>query len=268
MNDLAEKVVVITGASSGLGKRLAEQAAERGAKVAMVARRKNLLDEMEEVLTAKRKVAKSFPGDVTESGSLSGIFSKIRRVFGSVDLLINSAGVVEPIAPLSQVTIEEMHRSLMVNVFGVYQCTREALLQMEKQPAGGTIVNITSGAASRPYFGWSAYCSQKAAVDMFTRTVALETKDKPVRIFAVSPGPFESHMQQAIRSTDEDKFPTREKFIQLYETGRLQTAEKIATQILDVAAAAWPELSGQVVDLRSEQFRMECERHGLLWELG
>jgi NAD(P)-dependent dehydrogenase (short-subunit alcohol dehydrogenase family) len=107
------------------------------------------------------------------------------------------------------------------------------------------------------------YGSQKAAVDMFTRIIALELGNSPVRIAAISPGPFESPMQEALRAASERDFPRRDKFIKLHETGALPTPEIIAPMMLDIALADWPELSGKVEDIRDTGFQQECIQHGI-----
>jgi len=200
------------------------------------------------------------------AGGLALVFwpdGPIDTRFKRIDTLFNCAAVVEPVSPLSEASIDGLMTALKTNVFGVYLTTRETLKRMQKQKRGGTIINITSGAGSNPYAGWSAYCSQKAAVDMFTRCVAMEVADFPIRVAAISPGPFESRMQQIIRKTDIKSFPYRDKFVRLHRDGQLAAPEFFAKIFLDIACTDWPELSGMVADLRAADFQKECRKRGI-----
>jgi benzil reductase ((S)-benzoin forming) len=132
----------------------------------------------------------------------------------------------------------------------------------------GTIVNITSGAAEKPYVGWSMYGSQKATVNMFTRIVAKEIAETPVRILAISPGPFESPMQESLRQSKPEDFPAIHKFIDLHKSGKLPHSEQVAEIILDISLSQWPELSGRIVDIRSPEFQKECKKRGIKWLKG
>ncbi len=84
-----------------------------------------------------------------------------------------------------------------------------------------------------------------------------------MRVAAISPGPFESPMQEAIREATPEAFPSRGKFVQLYEERRLGDPEKIARTIMEIALSDWPELSGMVADLRDEDFKKECLKRGI-----
>jgi NAD(P)-dependent dehydrogenase (short-subunit alcohol dehydrogenase family) len=225
-----------------------------------------LLDELAAKISLGNGIAVPVPADVSSPASVAKAFAEIDSKFGSTDFFFNCAGVVEPLAPLVECSDEDLQNSLAVNLLGVFLTTREAVTRMLNQGRGGTIVNITSGAARKPYAGWSAYCSQKAGVDQLTRCVALETKDTPVRIFAISPGAFESGMQEKIRQVDPNKFPSRQKYISLYKSGKLGSPVELARQFIDIALADWPELSGAIEDIRDESFRDKCTAHGI--ELG
>jgi len=263
MFEAKNKIVAITGASSGLGWSLAIDAGCREAKVALLARRESLLKNLKNRITSNGGQAIALPTDVGNPNSVKKAFGEIESTWGRIDIFINCAGAVEPISPLIKTTDDDLLKSLMTNVFGVYLTTRESLRIMLKQEEGGTIINITSGAGSKPYVGWSAYCSQKAAVNMVTRCAAMEVFDKPIRVLALSPGPFESHMQELIREANIESFPSREKFLKLHKEGKLKNPETLARIILDIALTDWPEISGRVEDLRSADFQKECIQHGL-----
>jgi 3-oxoacyl-[acyl-carrier protein] reductase len=258
---LKHKRIAVTGASSGLGRAIAESAAAGGAKVALMARRERKLNEIVNDIEAKGGEAIALPTDVSNIRSLQESFKIIDSKLGGIDIVFNCAGVVEPISYLTETSPDSLLMSLKINVFGIYLMTLEALRRMVKQDKGGTIINITSGAGINAYAGWSAYCSQKAAVNMFTKCVALEISDKPIRIAAISPGPFESGMQETIRGVSTHRFPSRDKFINLYEEGKLNTPDRLAKILIDLSLSEWPELSGVMGDLRSVDFQKECVEH-------
>jgi NAD(P)-dependent dehydrogenase (short-subunit alcohol dehydrogenase family) len=255
------KVIVVTGASAGLGRSIAVEAGRRGARVALIARRKNVLEKLRNTIKSDGGKAIAVATDVGNPQTVNRAFAKIMSEWSQVDILFNIAGIAEPFKRLQYITDTEFAASLNTNVLGVYLATREAVKRMLAQDTGGTIINITSGAAKKPYIGWSCYGSQKAAVDIFTRTVALETEHTFVRIAAISPGPFESRMQEILRGTEEYQFPAKDKFIKLYKNKQLPHSDTIAPMFLDIALSNWPELSGMVEDIRSEQFQKECLKH-------
>jgi benzil reductase ((S)-benzoin forming) len=259
------KIIVITGASAGLGRCLAADAGRRGARVVLLSRRKNALETLRNSINANGGDAISFPIDVGNPDLVIKAFSKIESRWGRIDILFNVAGVVEPIKRLEHISNAELEASLNTNVLGVYLVTRETIKRMLAKREGGTIINITSNAANKPYVGWSCYCSQKAALDMFTRTVAVEIEHKLIRIAAISPGPFESHMQEVIRNSTEYQFPSKEKFVQLHKRSKLHKPEIIAPILLDISLTDWPELSGMVTDIRSEEFQKQCRKHGVVF---
>ncbi len=258
-----DKVVVVTGASSGLGRSLAIEAGRRGAKVALLARRESILKKLKDVILCEGGEPIALPTTVGNPDSVGDAFVEIDSTWGRIDILFNCAGVLEPVCPLIEASDDDLLASLKTNVFGIYLTTRESLKRMVTQERGGTIITITSGAGLNPYAGWSACGSQKAAVNIFTRCVALEVTDKPIRVVAISPGPFESPMQEIIRKTDVKAFPSREKFVRLHKEGKLASPEAIAKILLDLSLTDWPELSGMVEDLRSPDFQKQCMQHGI-----
>lgn len=262
---IESKIIAITGASAGLGKALSLEAGRRGHHVALISRSVEKLTELAETIRKQGGSAEVFPADIQSEQSVVSAFNKIKNRFGALDIVINCAGVVEPVAPLVKNSGDEMKSSLLTNVFGAYMLTREALKMMDMQENGGKVIHISSGAAESPYQGWSAYCSQKAALNMFIRTAAIEIQDRPVIIFGISPGPFESHMQEVLRQSDIEDFPGRDKFRKLYREKKLGQPDKIAKVILEISLKSWPELSGRIEDLRDSNFQWVCGKHGITY---
>jgi len=112
----------------------------------------------------------------------------------------------------------------------------EAIRQFQAHPCRKTLVNITSGAALRPYFGWSLYCASKACLETFLRTVALEQGVEPHPFLAISvePGIIDTDMQAGIRASNERDFPDLKRFVDLQRSGALRSAEQVAETIRSI----------------------------------
>jgi NAD(P)-dependent dehydrogenase (short-subunit alcohol dehydrogenase family) len=256
------KNIVITGASTGLGKAMAIQAAKRGANVALLARSADKLKTIADEIKQIGVNALPVPTDVSDESQVVAAFEVIRDEWGAVDVLINNAGVIQPIAPLHEVDAAQLETLLKINVFGSFIATREALKMMRSQKKGG-VVNISSGAAYKPYPGWSAYGSSKAALDMMTRIAAVENRDANICIFGIAPGVFESNMQQTIRQTPPDKFPLLQRFIEMHEKGYLADPADVGDLIVQIAINAWADLNGMISDIRDPELQKACLERGI-----
>ena len=257
------KKIVITGASAGLGKAMAIQSAKYSVDVALLARSADKLKKVAEEIRAIGVNAIVIPTDVSDESQVVAAFELIRKEWGVVDVLINNAGVIQPIAPLHEVDADELEKLLKINIFGSFITTREALKMMRLQK-WGVIVNISSGAAYKPYPGWSAYGSSKAALDMMTKVATVENKDANICIFGIAPGVFESNMQQTIRQTPIDKFPLLQRFIEMHEKGYLADPADVGNLIVQIAINAWAELNGKITDIRDPQLQQECMDRGII----
>ena len=170
--------------------------------------------------------------DVTDAAAVDRFAADVAARFGRVDLWVNNAGVLEPIAPLRDADPAAVATNVEVNVLGVMHGSAAFARHVRSRPGGGVLVNITSGAATNPYAGWAAYCASKAAVDQLTRVVAVEEAGAGLRAYAVAPGVVDTDMQATIRATPEDRFPTVERFRDLARTGAFNTPPWVADQVL------------------------------------
>lgn len=228
--DVRDKVAVITGASRGLGAGMAEVFAAKGMRLGLCARGPAALEPGDDVVTLRL--------DVAELTAVEAFCGLVVERFGRIDLWINNAGVLDPIAPLRDVDQDDFERSLAVNVGGVVNGTRAFLHHLRDRGGDGVLVNITSGAGQRGYAGWSAYCAGKGAVDRITECVALEEAGTGLRAYAVSPGVVETGMQEAIRASSDDVFPEAPRFRQQHEEGRMNSPAWVAEHILRWAFGA------------------------------
>jgi len=193
MSEFDGKVAIVTGASSGIGRRTAELLASRGARVAICARSGPKLTEIARPF-GDRMVA--VPGDVADLGDIERLFSAAEsRLGGPCEILINNAGSIE-VAPLIDTTTDQWERAFAVNVRAVFLACRRALPAMIERRLGA-IVNVASisGVPGTEKFpGFVSYCAAKAAVISLTEALAVEVKGAGVRVNAVSPGSVDTPM--------------------------------------------------------------------------
>lgn len=197
MAELEGRIALITGAGRGIGAATARLFVAEGARVGLVGRNAAQLVELAAELGPN---AHALPCDVAEFGQVSAAVDRLAAVFGAPDILINNAGVVDPIAPLADSDPADWAASVTINLTGVYNGMRAVLPEMLARGAG-TILTVSSGAAHNPLEGWSAYCSGKAGVAMLTRACDLENRQKGIRVMGLSPGTVRTEMQVRIRAS-------------------------------------------------------------------
>ncbi|MEJ5217736.1 SDR family oxidoreductase [Cognatishimia sp. D5M38] len=195
--DMQGKTVLITGASRGIGESAARVFAEAGANVALVARNEAAIADLTAELGEQ---ALAIPCDVSRYWEVETAVKACVSTFGSIDVLINNAGAIEPISHLSEADPEAWGQVIDVNLKGVFHGMRAAMPVMLEQ-GGGTILTIGSGAAHGPVEAWSHYCSSKAGALMLTRMVDKEARDKGIRAISLSPGTVATQMQRDIKAS-------------------------------------------------------------------
>lgn len=200
---LTDKVVLITGAGRGIGRVTALAFAAHGAKVVITSRTARELKQVRNRIKAQGGEALAIAADVSKRRNVQKLVGQALDQFGAIDVLVNNAGVLEPIAPFWQTKPGAWRQNVDINVDGIYLCAREVVPEMIRRRRGA-IINISSGAARNPRYGWSAYCASKAAVDQLTRAMALELKEHRICVNAIYPGITETRMQETIRATDDE----------------------------------------------------------------
>jgi benzil reductase ((S)-benzoin forming) len=221
------RTAVVTGASRGLGAGIARELARGGLHLALCSRSAPALGASDRVLAERL--------DVTDAAAVAAFAERAASRFGRIDLWINNAGVLEPIAPLRDVAPEDFAHHLDVNVNGVFHGTQAFVRHLRARGGEGVLVNISSGAAHSAYAGWSAYCAGKAAVDLLTEVVQLEEAESGLRAYAVAPGVIDTDMQALIRACPPERFPDVERFHELKRAGRFNSPEFVAREILALA---------------------------------
>lgn len=179
--------------------------------------------------------------DVSDAESMDRFARRVQSELGGIDVWVNNAGVLDPMGPQRDHEPTEVDRALLVNIGGVAHGTRSFTRSVAVNPPDPDsprplLVNISSGAATTTYSGWSVYGATKAAVDQFTRIVALEESD--VRCHSVAPGVVDTEMQAAIRSHDAGTFPAIERFRDLHATGSWNSPGWVADHLLALYTGA------------------------------
>lgn len=191
------KVVVITGASRGIGAAAARAFAQAGAKVALLARNRGEIDALAADIGP---AALALRCDVADWTSVQRVVATTVQHFGRLDVFINNAGAIEPIARLADAEPGAWGRGIDVNLKGVFHGMRVAIPIMRAQ-GGGTIITVSSGAARNAYEGWSSYCAGKAGALMLTQAAHLEEGSHGIRVLGLSPGTVATDMQVKIKAS-------------------------------------------------------------------
>jgi NAD(P)-dependent dehydrogenase (short-subunit alcohol dehydrogenase family) len=241
---LQGKIALVTGASRGLGEGIARALARDGAAVMLLARDGDLARKVAGEIVDAGGTAEALACDVSDYPSVERAVADTRQRLGGLDILVNNAGVIEPIAEVAASDPAVWARNIQINLIGAYYVVHAVLDAMLQ--GGGTIINISSGAAYRPLEGWSSYCAGKAGLAMLTRSLVLETSG--VRIFGFSPGTIDTDMQVKIRASGLNQ-------VSQIPRANLSPVGHAVHGLLYLCDEASDDLIGQDVSMRDEAFR-------------
>jgi 3-oxoacyl-[acyl-carrier protein] reductase len=190
MSRLKNKVAVVTGASKGIGAGIAKSLAEEGASVVVnYASSKEGADRVVAEIVKKGGKAVAVQGDVSKASDVRRIFAETKKAFGTLDVLVNNAGVYE-FAPLGEITEDQFHRQFNTNVLGLILATQEAVKLFGAD--GGSVINIGSVASSQTPPTTAVYTATKGAVDAVTHVLAKELGPRKIRVNSINPGMVET----------------------------------------------------------------------------
>ena len=239
--DLAGKVALVTGASSGLGRRFALVLAKAGAKVGVAARRTDKLAEVVREIEAFDGRAVPIPLDVTDPASVRAAVATAETKLGPIGVLVNNAGTIV-VKSLLDHTVEEWDRVLDTNLKGVWLMAQEVTRHMVRLGHGGSIINIASMLGLTAQSKRPSYCAAKAGVIHLSRAMALELAPHKIRVNAIAPGFFESEMTHGYLASDAGRAMAAR--IPMKRTG---AADELDGALLLLASDASTYMTGAVL---------------------
>lgn len=198
MENISDTAVLVTGASRGLGRALAERLAEEGARVVLVARGQEALKEVVAGIRRRGGVAHGLTADLGDKHAVYPLAASAAELVGPIDLLVHNASELgpTPLRPLLDTACEDLERVLQVNLVGPFRLSKIIGGSMALRRRG-TIVHVSSDASVNAYAGWGAYSVSKAALDHLGRLLAVELAEHGVRVFSVDPGEMDTVMHRA-----------------------------------------------------------------------
>ena len=239
-------VVVITGASQGIGASVARWLGKIGARVTLIARSKQLLDQVAGDVDRLGGTPYPISMDVSDAQACRRSIENTIKQFGRLDGLVNNAGIFEPMATVARADLTAWRHNIEVNLLGPVYMTTAAIAELRKRD--GRLVNVSSGAAIRVIESGSAYCAAKAALNHFTRVLAAE--EPALTAIAVRPGLVDTQMQALLRSKGPREMrPQQAAYFQnLKTTGKLEPPHVPARTIAWLGLSAPHSLSGMFLD--------------------
>ena len=245
-----EKVLLVTGASRGIGAAIALQAAARNyAVVVNYINHRDQADEVVRQIEERGGNATAIQADVSSTNDVEALFSSIDSTFGQLDALVNNAGILAPLARVEDMTADRIQELFSVNVVGSFLCAREAVRRMSTKNggSGGAIVNISSGAArlggANDYVD---YAATKGAIDTFTIGLAKEVAGENIRVNAVRPGFIETDMHDLLGMDSKWRFEQVKPTIPL---ARIGSAEEVANAVLWLLSDEASYCTGAIFDI-------------------
>lgn len=236
---LSGKTALVTGGNRGIGLAVVKVLAQAGATAHFTAR------SAANIAAAQRDLgdipAIGHHADMTDTHAMTTVMEH------GFDILVNNAGVIGPIGRILDVSPEDWGRNIQTNLIALFHATQLAIRHMAAQ-GGGTIVNLSSGAAHRPMEGWSAYCAGKAGLAMLTRSIHLEYAAQGIRCFGFAPGVVDTDMQGSIRASGINP-------VSQIPRENLAPAHEPAAAIAWLCTPAADALAGQELDVRNPDLR-------------
>lgn len=262
------QVVLVTGASRGLGRATAWAFAGEGARVALVSTRAAGVKQVAEEIAAAGGQALPLEGDVSSEADVRRFVAQAERALGPIDVLVNNAGITGPTVALTEVTLADWERVLAVNLTGVFLCSREVLrgmiarrsgaatqaAQAQPRPSAAAVINIGSIAAKISYPLRTPYASAKWGLVGLTLTLAEEVGRYGIRVNCICPGPVAGELLNGViaaraQATGLPAETVRERFVGFTMLKRMVRPEDVAATALFLASDAAASITGQALDV-------------------
>ncbi|MDM9628986.1 SDR family oxidoreductase [Rhizobium sp. S152] len=240
MEDFKNKVAIVTGGNSGIGRSAAHIFARRGARVAIVARRKPEVDVVVEEIKAFGGDAFGISADIANPEQITSMVEQAVERYGRLDIAFNNAGVIGKWAAIDDLSTDDFDQAIGINLRGTWHCIRAEIAQMKRQGGGGAIVNTSSWLAQGALKGSALYSMTKAGLDVLVKSLTFELSEHGIRINNVAPGVIDTPMTSS--STDPD---TLDALIAQTPMKRLGTSDEVAEAAVWLSSPASGFVTGQ-----------------------
>ena len=239
MHRLIDKLSILTGSSSGIGKAIALRFGAEGAKVVVTARRMALCEQTADQIRKNGGEAWAIQTDVADERQVERLFDETVKRYGQLDVLVNNAGVIAG-GRLAETTTKAFDEVLNVNLRGTFFCCRTGFTQMKKQ-GGGTIINMSSVAGVQAWAGTGTYSASKHGIMALTKSLADEGRPHHIKVSAICPGGVADELvdalpEEIIRSEKIDPFDVAETALYLATLGKHSVVHQI---VIDRLGAEW-----------------------------
>jgi NAD(P)-dependent dehydrogenase (short-subunit alcohol dehydrogenase family) len=245
MTDLKGTVAVVTGAGRGIGREIALQQAQRGAKVAVLARTAPEIEETASLIIGKGGSAIAIPVDLVDRLAVENALGRVVAELGAIDLLVNNHGSFRAFGPIWECDPDIWWQDVEINLRGTFHICRVVAPAMVAR-SKGRIVNLVGGGAGNSFPHGSGYASSKAAIMRFTECLNDTTKDRGVLAFAVDPGLVRTSMTELQLFSEAGK-TYLPKLQQLFDDGVNIPPTRAAALIADIAAGRFDPLAGRLL---------------------
>jgi benzil reductase ((S)-benzoin forming) len=237
-------ILIITGGSNGIGKAIAQKYSLENFTVFSISRSKTSNVNYQQITADLSNSSEAVK-------AINSAFSNLNLETISSITLLNNAGNLGEVNTVGNLNSEKIQQTIQLNTTTPLVLANEFIKLTKTLNCKKQIINISSGAATNPYSGWSVYCTSKAALDMTTRAIATEQSEvnNGVKCVAIYPGVVDTNMQTAIRKTTEAEFKNVQRFIELKENNELYTPNFVADKIYQLDISNTLE-NGNIIDIR------------------
>lgn len=244
-------VFIITGASRGLGNSIAKKLVEENNYLFCISRKSdtNLISYAKE----KQCNLDFFEFDLSNvyeiDKLMNSIFDKLKFIEVDSISLINNAGIITPVKTIENCTDSEIINNIHVNLLAPIILTSAFIKNTKSFEGNKKIINISSGAGSKPYYGWTNYCAAKAGINLFTQCVGVEQNQNanPVKIVSLTPYIMDTEMQEEIRRTGKEDFEQVERFREFKKDGKLLSVDFVAERVIKLLSEEF--VQGKIIDV-------------------
>jgi NAD(P)-dependent dehydrogenase (short-subunit alcohol dehydrogenase family) len=255
---LAGQVALVTGSGRGLGRAYAIALAKAGATVAMVSRTEREIQAVQEEIKQLGGQAIAISADVSDKNTIAKLVTMVEQHLGSIDLLVNNAGVLRAIGRVTDIDADDWWHELEINLRGVFLCSQAVLPGMIKRKCG-RIINMASVGGLFAGDCFSAYCTSKTALIRFSECLAIENKEYGISVFAINPGNVRTSMTEYLHDSEivGQRAPwMQEDWQKRFSNAEDTPMERSVALILQLATGQADALSGRYIDAEDDLTRL------------